>query len=355
MLSWPSDSRRTSVQRCAGCHRVVLSEQPEILKVLEYWENEEPIPWVRVHDLPDYVLVRPREGRAVKVEGNPEHPVNRGGLCVRDQASLQGLYNPDRITGPHRRRVTNADAGQSVLDPAAWDEAQQELVDRLQALYEAGRGERVALITPPLTGTLAALVSSWSAALGARWIRYEPFGYEAIRAANDRIFGRAEVPHYDFARGRDGDFVRGRFSGDVQLSGRVRPRPRGTAPRPERRHDAVRADRTGALADRGQRRRLACHRSPDRRAGGGGHGAGHRDRAAGAGRAGGRGGPHRRAGRRPDARRRERGHRPVRRPNSRAGARVLGSGARSRPDPGRGRGWGCPGPTPPLRTSRSRC
>ena len=44
-----------SVQRCAGCHRVVLSEQPEILKALEYWENEEPIPWVRVHDLPDYV------------------------------------------------------------------------------------------------------------------------------------------------------------------------------------------------------------------------------------------------------------------------------------------------------------
>ena len=44
-----------SVQRCVGCHRVVLNEQPEILKVLDYWENEEPIPWVRVHDLPDYV------------------------------------------------------------------------------------------------------------------------------------------------------------------------------------------------------------------------------------------------------------------------------------------------------------
>ena len=44
-----------SVQRCAGCHGVVLSEQPEILRVLEYWENEEPIPWVRVHDLPDHV------------------------------------------------------------------------------------------------------------------------------------------------------------------------------------------------------------------------------------------------------------------------------------------------------------
>ena len=44
-----------SVQQCVGCHRVVLNEHPEILKVLNYWENDEPIPWVRVHDRPDYV------------------------------------------------------------------------------------------------------------------------------------------------------------------------------------------------------------------------------------------------------------------------------------------------------------
>ena len=44
-----------SVERCAGCHRVVLPDRPEIQKVLRYWEDEEPIPWVRVHDLPDHV------------------------------------------------------------------------------------------------------------------------------------------------------------------------------------------------------------------------------------------------------------------------------------------------------------
>ncbi len=44
-----------SVERCAGCHRGILSERPEILKVLDYWEQEAPIPWLRVHDLPDYV------------------------------------------------------------------------------------------------------------------------------------------------------------------------------------------------------------------------------------------------------------------------------------------------------------
>ena len=44
-----------SVERCVGCHRSILSDQPEIQKLFGYWENEEPIPWIRIHDLPDYV------------------------------------------------------------------------------------------------------------------------------------------------------------------------------------------------------------------------------------------------------------------------------------------------------------
>ena len=47
--------------------------------------------------------VRTREGRAVKIAGNPAHPVNQGALCIRGQAALQGLYNPDRFRGPRRR------------------------------------------------------------------------------------------------------------------------------------------------------------------------------------------------------------------------------------------------------------
>ncbi len=44
-----------SVERCVGCHRSILTERPEIVKVLDYWDQEMPIPWLRVHDLPDYV------------------------------------------------------------------------------------------------------------------------------------------------------------------------------------------------------------------------------------------------------------------------------------------------------------
>src|SRR3990172_10589099 len=57
------------------------------------------------------VLVRTREGRALKLEGNPDHPVNRGALCVRGQAALQGLYKPDRLRGPMRRGAAPPPAG----------------------------------------------------------------------------------------------------------------------------------------------------------------------------------------------------------------------------------------------------
>ena len=142
------------------------------------------------------MVVRTREGRAVKVEGNPEHPVNRGSLCIRGQASLQGLYDPDRFSGPQRRRATNAAAGQSVLEPIGWEAAQRLFVDRLRDA-QAGR---IAIVTPLLTGTLDRLVERWAGGVGARRIRYEPFAHEALRAAGLAAFGRPVVPHYDFAR-----------------------------------------------------------------------------------------------------------------------------------------------------------
>ena len=145
------------------------------------------------------MIVRTREGRAVKVEGNPDHPVNRGTLCIRGHASLQGLYNPDRFAGPRRRRTTNAVAGQSVLEDASWDDAQSAFVEQLQAARDAGRAERVAIVTPLMTGTLGRLVDDWAAAVGARRLRYESFAYESVRAANRATFSRDAIPQYDFA------------------------------------------------------------------------------------------------------------------------------------------------------------
>ncbi len=44
-----------SVSKCVGCHNEVATEKPQIRKLMNYWRNQEPIPWIKVHDLPDFV------------------------------------------------------------------------------------------------------------------------------------------------------------------------------------------------------------------------------------------------------------------------------------------------------------
>ena len=46
------------------------------------------------------LLARKIDGRLVKVEGNPSHPISRGGSCARGQALPQALYHPDRVRSP---------------------------------------------------------------------------------------------------------------------------------------------------------------------------------------------------------------------------------------------------------------
>lgn len=44
-----------SVSKCMGCHTSIATDSPEIQKVHEYWEARQPIPWIKVHDVPDFV------------------------------------------------------------------------------------------------------------------------------------------------------------------------------------------------------------------------------------------------------------------------------------------------------------
>jgi anaerobic selenocysteine-containing dehydrogenase len=57
------------------------------------------------HDCPDTcaMLVSVRDGRAVEVRGDPEHPFTRGGLCVKVNNYVDKAYSPDRVLYPMRR------------------------------------------------------------------------------------------------------------------------------------------------------------------------------------------------------------------------------------------------------------
>ena len=154
--------------------------------------------------------VRTREGRAVKLEGNPEHPVNAGKLCSHGQSALQGLYNPGRLTGPMARQSDGS------FTAITWDEAIATLAQKLQ-----GAAGRLALLDGQGRGTFGDFARAWAEAQGGRYVRYQPFSFEPIRLANQLTFGAAEIPVYDFARARfilsfGADFLDGSWVSPVE-------------------------------------------------------------------------------------------------------------------------------------------
>ncbi|MCZ6752534.1 MAG: 4Fe-4S dicluster domain-containing protein [Acidobacteria bacterium] len=140
------------------------------------------------------MTVRTREGRATKVEGNPQHPISRGGLCVRGQASLQGLYNPDRIQQPFLRDTSGA------IQNISWEEAEEQLRERIGALQEAGEGDKIVFLTGRNGESFNQLADRWLGALGSdRHIVYEAFSQAPILEANEITFGTRAVPSYGIA------------------------------------------------------------------------------------------------------------------------------------------------------------
>jgi anaerobic selenocysteine-containing dehydrogenase/Fe-S-cluster-containing dehydrogenase component len=129
------------------------------------------------------IEVRVREGRVHKVEGNPKHPVNGGGLCARGQAAVQGLYNPDRLRTPLVR-----DGGQ--LKPATWDEAMKRV--------KAALGDQPATV---VTGAERGALADLARRLGDH-VQFEPIAYEALREANRLCFGTPAIPVLRFAEAR---------------------------------------------------------------------------------------------------------------------------------------------------------
>jgi molybdopterin-containing oxidoreductase family iron-sulfur binding subunit len=136
------------------------------------------------------LLATSREGRPTKIEGNPNHPGSLGSSDLFAQASLLGLYDPDRSKGVTRRNA-----------PATWDEA----VGAIRAALEVRRakgGAGVRILTGATTSPAgAAAVGELLAQFkGAKWVRYEPCGPAAAEEGARVAFGEPAGPVYDFAK-----------------------------------------------------------------------------------------------------------------------------------------------------------
>lgn len=122
---------------------------------------------------------RVREGRVLKLEGNPDASLNKGKLCMMGQAGLQGHYNPDRITQPMIREG-------GALKPASWDKAMEVVKEKLGSVS----GDGFAWFTGTLSGHQLALVSNHLEAMGSgQHFAHEVVNNAVSRAVNKAMFG----------------------------------------------------------------------------------------------------------------------------------------------------------------------
>ena len=131
------------------------------------------------------VIAETRDGRTIKLEGNPDHPVNQGALCARGQAALQGLYNPDRFRGPMVRRNGR-------LESIKWDEALRLFAEKINETRTRGALGNAVFINQHESGSFGFFLDQWLGALGMpAHISYDAEADHAAIAANKQSGGSA--------------------------------------------------------------------------------------------------------------------------------------------------------------------
>ena len=88
------------------------------------------------HDCPDAcaVLITVEDGRATKIQGDPEHPITRGFLCAKVAKYLDRVYSPGRVLYPLRRVAPKGTNRGDAFRRISWDDAFDEIVARLKSL-----------------------------------------------------------------------------------------------------------------------------------------------------------------------------------------------------------------------------
>ena len=97
------------------------------------------------HDCPDAcgVLITINDGRAVKIQGDPAHPVTRGFLCAKVAKYIDRVYSPDRVLYPLRRVAPKGTSSESAFQRISWDEALDTIASRFRSITDEFGSEAI--------------------------------------------------------------------------------------------------------------------------------------------------------------------------------------------------------------------
>jgi Fe-S-cluster-containing dehydrogenase component/anaerobic selenocysteine-containing dehydrogenase len=193
-----SASRRDFLKLCgfslavtamASCQSKVRKVVPYVVAPYEITPGEANYYASSLISGSDYcsIVVKTREGRPIKIEGNPESGITRGGTNARGQASILELYDTSRYQAPLMDGVS-----------VEWDMADAEIVQELKKISD--RGGSIVMLTPSIfSPSTQAVIEQFQASYpGTEWIPYDAVSASAIREANRLRFGKELVPDYRF-------------------------------------------------------------------------------------------------------------------------------------------------------------
>jgi molybdopterin-containing oxidoreductase family iron-sulfur binding subunit len=132
------------------------------------------------------IIIKTREGRPIKVDGNPDHPVSKGKINAIGQASVLNLYDPDRLQNPMKK----ARSGEFLK--TTWQQADSEIVNALTA----NAGKEIAIISSKiLSPTTKKTLDDFAAKYpGTKVYSYELFNDEVRSSAWKKCYGTDYYP-----------------------------------------------------------------------------------------------------------------------------------------------------------------
>jgi MoCo/4Fe-4S cofactor protein with predicted Tat translocation signal len=166
------------------------------------------------------ILVKTREGRPIKVEGNTLSSITKGGTNARAQASVLSLYDTNRIDGPYRISGGKLDRPQGKFGKGpSLAEIDKEIGGKLKP------SSRIALVTPTIMSPMTKqAIADFTAKFAQTTVyTYDAISSAAILDANQKAFGQAVIPSYMFDKAEvivsfEADFL-GTWISPVEFAG----------------------------------------------------------------------------------------------------------------------------------------
>lgn len=130
------------------------------------------------------ILIKTIEGRPIKVDGNPDHPVSKGKICAIAQASVMGLYDPERIKNPREGKGEGKDI--------AWADVDDKIIAALKSVG----GKEIAIVTNSIKSpSQKKLLDDFKAAYpSAKVYSYELFNESPRNSAWAKSYGSGKFP-----------------------------------------------------------------------------------------------------------------------------------------------------------------